>query len=108
MLLAFELCCAKLFGWPDPEGQWFGLDDGGFICNGLEAPVAPFFCGLGDTGLGILTGAPFPPDDPACLEGVGLAVFVELLVLLNEMGVSSSSSSIARLVGLTTAITPLW
>ena len=34
-----------------------------------------------------------PPDEPSCLEGVGLLVFTEALVLLNEIGPSSSSFS---------------
>jgi len=45
MLLLFELFSAELYGWPDPEGQWFGLDDGGFTCSGLDAlALTPFFC----------------------------------------------------------------
>jgi len=34
-----------------------------------------------------------PPDEPSCLEGVGLLLFIDALDLLNEIGPSSSSFS---------------
>jgi hypothetical protein len=89
--LFLKLWSAELFSWLDPEGRWFGLDDCGFRCSGLDGPVTPFFCGFEAAGLGFLTGAALP-DDPSCFEVVGL-LFTELLDLLNEIGASSSSSN---------------